>query len=123
MTITRRGFLIKSAVGLLAAPAIVKVYANLMPVRAWTPAPDYGTVVLTPFQQHDHTAGPNFLGLAQLKAEGTPVLFDPGAPTTVPAGERIYTGDMVTVHNGKAYRSGPVNPITHVAITSSNLRD
>ena len=41
MSITRRGFLIKSAVGLLAAPAIVRA-GGLMPVRAWVeePVPD-----------------------------------------------------------------------------------
>ena len=133
MNITRRGFLIKSAVGLLAAPAIVKV-SSIMPVKAWT-EPGHGFVTLVPWQNVRPVPsanwgvgeyGANKLGLAQMKIEGTPVLFDQpnlmwagGDPVTVPAAERIYTGDMVSMFGGRAYRVHPLEPITHVAITSS----
>ena len=129
MNLTRRGFLIKSAIGLLAAPALVRM-SSIMPVKAWTES-GHGFVTLVPWQDPSAWGSGSF-GLAQLKQEGMPISFDScvdplrwqgGERSTAPAAEQIWVGDMVSMFGGRAYRAHPLERITHVAITSSNLRD
>ena len=94
MIITRRG-LITGLATFLAAPAIVRA-GSLMPVKAWADTQDHGAVIVS-----------------------YPLSTDPDGWLMLPAGERIYTGDLVTIQGGKVYRALQRKPLNGVALMGS----
>lgn len=73
MDVTRRG-LITGLTAFLAAPAIVRA-GSLMPVKAWPVDLNEESLVRAIAEIRGQI---RFMGLAQLKVEGQPVLFDRG---------------------------------------------
>lgn len=68
-----------------------------MPVKAWADTQDHGAVIVS-----------------------SPLSTNPDGWLMLPAGEHIYTGDLVTIQGGKVYRAVATHPFNGTALMGSS---